>query len=397
LAKWSIPKILVIIALDIVTLIAVFGAGFGTAQILNQQIFSPSGIVKLDTFWQVWRYVEQDFIGTLPSPQSRVYGAIHGSLSTLNDPYTVFVEPQSSQREKEDLQGSFGGIGVTMRRNAQSDLVLTPLPDSPATRAGVVDGDVLVEVDSKPISTTMSFDDVTAIVRGRVGTKVTIRVRRAGSDGLLSFMITREVIYTPSVAYHLLDNAPQIGYIAINRFTDRSGDEVQRAAKDLQQKGAKQLVLDLRDNGGGLLSAAVDVTSQFVKDGVVLYEQQKGQPEQTYRVKPNGVALDMPMIVLVNHNTASASEIVAGALRDHGRAILIGDTTYGKGSVQHIYELGDGSSLHVTAAEWFTPNRHQLTGHGLVPDIAISRSNDDITAGRDPQLDRATAYLQGKS
>jgi carboxyl-terminal processing protease len=199
------------------------------------------------------------------------------------------------------------------------------------------------------------------------------------------------------VAYHILDNAPRIGYIAINRFTDRSSDEVQRAAKDLRQKGATQLILDLRDNGGGLLSAAVDVTSQFVKDGVVLYEQQKGQPERAFRAKPGGVAFDMLMVVLVNHGTASASEIVAGALRDDGRATLIGDTTYGKGSVQHIYELDDGSSLHVTAAEWFTPNRHQLTGHGLVPDIAISRSNDDIAAGRDPQLERAIDYLQGRS
>jgi len=134
-----------------------------------------------------------------------------------------------------------------------------------------------------------------------------------------------------------------------------------------------------------------------LSDSVVLYEQEKGKPERTFRTKPGGVALDMPLIILVNHNTASASEIVAGALRDNSRAILIGDQTYGKGSVQHIYDLGDGSSLHVTAAEWFTPNRHQLTGHGLVPDVIVSRSNDDIAAERDPQLDRAIAYWQGKS
>lgn len=143
-----------------------------------------------------------------------------------------------------------------------------------------------------------------------------------------------------------------------------------------------------------MLTAAIDVSSQFLSDSVVLYEQEKGQPERTFRTKPDGAALDIPLVVLVNRGTASASEIVAGALRDNKRAILIGEQTFGKGSVQHIYDLSDGSSLHVTAAEWFTPNRHQLTGHGLLPDIAAARSNDDIAAGRDPQLDRAAAFLQ---
>ena len=399
MAKWPARKTIVLVFLGIIALTSAFGAGFGVAQVvpLSALPIARNDSARLDTFWQVWRLVERDFLGTLPSNQARVYGAIHGSLATLEDPYTVFVEPQSHQREKEDLQGSFGGIGVTMRRNAQGDLVLSPMPDSPAIRTGVLDGDVLVTVDSKPISATLSFDDIAALVRGKVGTKVAISVRRSGSEALLSFTITREVINTPSAVYHILDNAPQIGYIAISRFTEHSGEEVQKAAQELEQKGARQLILDLRDNGGGLLTAAIDVSSQFMNDGVVLYEQEKGKPEQTFRTKPGGVALDMPLIILVNHNTASASEIVAGALRDNNRAILIGDQTYGKGSVQHIYDLGDGSSLHVTAAEWFTPNRHQLTGHGLIPDVVVSRSNDDIAAGRDPQLDCAIAYWQGKS
>jgi carboxyl-terminal processing protease len=399
LEKWPAHKRIVLVFLSIIVLVSAFGAGFGVAQVvpLSALPILRNDSASLDTFWQVWRLVEHDFLGTLPSNQARVYGAIHGSLATLDDPYTVFIEPQSHQREKEDLQGSFGGIGVTMRRNAQGDLVLSPMPGSPAIRTGVLENDVLVAVDGKPISATLSFDDIAALVRGKVGTKVTISVQRSGSEALLSFTITREVINTPSVAYHILDNAPQIGYIVINRFTERSGEEAQKAAQELEQKGARQMILDLRDNGGGLLTAAIDVSSQFLSEGVVLYEQEKGKPEQTFRTKPGGVALDMPLIILVNHNTASASEIVAGALRDNNRAILIGDQTYGKGSVQHIYDLGDGSSLHVTAAEWFTPNRHQLTGHGLIPDVIVSRSNDDLAAGRDPQLDRAIAYWQGKS
>jgi carboxyl-terminal processing protease len=387
-------KTLFVVLFDLLIIGLAFGAGFGTAYLIQQRGLIASRDIKLDTFWDVWQLIEKDFIGTLPSPQARVYGAIRGSLTALNDPYTVFVEPQSHQREKEDLRGSFGGIGVTMRRNARGDLVLTPLPDSPALQVGVEDGDVLISVDGKPITPTMSFDDVAAIVRGQVGTQVKITVQRAGQSEPIVFTITREVIETPSVSSRILQDSPQIGYLAIDRFTERTGDEVQSALKDLKQKGARQIVFDLRDNGGGLLDSAVDVASQFISDGVVLYEKQKGQDERTFQVKPGGLATDMPVVVLVNRATASASEIVAGALRDRGRATLIGEQTYGKGSVQHIYDLSDGSSLHVTAAEWFTPDHHQLTGNGLKPDIAAPRSSDDSAAGRDPQLDRAVAYLQ---
>ena len=390
--KVSFSKLLLTTLVDLFLIGLAFGAGYGTAYLVQQR--STSHNVKLDTFWDVWKLVEKDFIGTLPSPQARVYGAIRGSLTSLNDPYTVFVEPDSHQREKDDLRGSFGGIGVTMRRNAQGDLVLTPLPDSPALKAGVEDGDVLVSVDTRPITPTMSFDDIAALVRGQVGTTVKITVRHAGQSDLISFTITRQVIETPSVNWRLLDDSPQIGYLAVERFTERTGDEVQRALEDLKQKGSRQIILDLRDNGGGLLTSAVDVASQFIGDGVVLYEKQKGKDEQMFRVKPGGLATDVPIVALVNRATASASEIVAGALRDRGRAVLIGEQTYGKGSVQHIYDLNDGSSLHVTAAEWFTPNHHQLTGNGLQPDIATPRSNDDIAAGRDPQLDRAVTYLK---
>ncbi len=391
-SKVSFSKLLLTTLVDLFLIGLAFGAGYGTAYLVQQR--SSLHNVKLDTFWDVWQLVEKDFIGTLPSPQARVYGAIRGSLTSLNDPYTAFVEPDSHQREKEDLQGSFGGIGVTMRRNAQGDLVLTPLPDSPALKAGVEDGDVLVSVDTRPITPTMSFDDIAALVRGQVGTTVKITVRHAGQSDLISFTITRQVIETPSVNWRLLDDSPQIGYLAVERFTERTGDEVQRALEDLKQKGSRQIILDLRDNGGGLLTSAVDVASQFIGDGVVLYEKQKGKDEQMFRVKPGGLATDVPIVALVNRATASASEIVAGALRDRGRAVLIGEQTYGKGSVQHIYDLNDGSSLHVTAAEWFTPNHHQLTGNGLQPDIATPRSNDDIAAGRDPQLDRAVTYLK---
>jgi len=397
--KWANRKLIIFVLLDLIMLGLAFGAGFVTAQIVPQRIQIPglAPAPQLNLYWDVWRLVEQDFIHLVPDQQTRVYGAIRGSLMTLNDPYTVFVEPQSHQREKEDLQGRFGGIGVTMRRNDPGDLVFTPLPDSPAIKAGIQDGDVLLSVDGKTITSTMTFDDIAALVRGKVGTHVTIVVRRAREETLLSFTITRQEIQTPSVEARLLEQTPQIGYLAVRRFTERSGEEIRNAMLDLKQKGANQVILDLRDNGGGLLDASIDVATQFLPEGqVVLYEKQKDKPEKTFTTKSGGLAFDVQIVVLVNHGTASASEIVAGALRDQNRSVLIGDKTYGKGSVQHVYDLSDGSSLHVTAAEWFTPNRHQLTGNGLNPDVAVPRSNEDIAAGRDPQLDRAIAYLQNR-
>jgi len=380
------------------TLAVAFGAGFRVAQVASfpglPLMARHNPHVKMDAFWQAWQLIEQDFIGTIPTPQKRVYGAIRGLLVTLDDKYTVFVEPQHHRREKEDLQGRFGGIGVTLQRNEAGDPVLTPLPDSPAIRTGVLSGDMLLTVDQQPITPTMSFEDIAALVRGQVGTQVTITVRRGNTGAPLSLTIVRQVINTPSVAYRILDQSPQIGYLAINRFTERSGEEVRSAAQELRDKGARYLILDLRDNGGGLLTAAVDVSSQFMSDKVVLYQQQKGQAERVFRAKPGGVAVDVPLLVLVNGASASASEIVAGALRDNERAVLIGERTYGKGSVQHIYDLGDGSSLHVTAAEWFTPNHRQLTGNGLEPDIVVKRSNEEVIAGRDPPLERAVAYWQ---
>lgn len=395
MSKWPASKSIALVVIYVLTLALAFAAGLGAAQVLpvSNPLAAPRG-VKLDIFWQAWKLVEQDFWGALPNAPTRVYGATRGMLATLNDPYTVLVEPRQHQREKEDLQGSFGGIGVTMRRNEQGDVILSPQPESPAILAGLQEGDVLVAVDSRPISVTMSFDDIAAIVRGPVGTQVAVSVRRSGSDSPLSFTITRATIQLPSVESRIVESAPSVGYIAINRFTERSGDEVERAVNELKQQGARRLILDLRDNSGGLLNAAIDVSSQFLSDSVVLYEQQKDKPERAFRAKPGGAALDMPLVVLVNQGTASASEIVAGALRDNGRAILIGEQTFGKGSVQHIYDLSDGSSLHVTAAEWFTPNRLQLTGNGLVPDDVIARTNDDVVAGRDPQFDRAVALVQ---
>ncbi|HSD83830.1 MAG TPA: S41 family peptidase, partial [Anaerolineae bacterium] len=206
------------------------------------------------------------------------------------------------------------------------------------------------------------------------------------------FDITRAEISTPSVTWRILSQAPEVGYVRLNIFAQTSKDELVKAIEELRKQGAKKLIFDLRDNGGGLLDASIEIASQFI-DGKVVSEKRRNGDPHDYLAEANGVARDLPLVVLVNGSTASASEIVAGAIQDRERGMLVGTKTYGKGSVQNVIPLSDGSSLHVTVAEWLTPNGRQITGQGLQPDMVVDLTGDDAANGRDPQLDRAiTAF-----
>jgi carboxyl-terminal processing protease len=257
-------------------------------------------------------------------------------------------------------------------------------------------GDVVIRVGDTPITPTMTTDAVLLLIRGEVGTQVTLTLKRAGVAEPVVVTITRQVIETPSVEWRVLEQDSTIGYIRIRLFTERTGRELERAIQELSGTSVSHLIVDIRDDPGGLLDAAVDVASQFLREGVVLYEDRRGEAEKFYSVKEGGQALDLPLVVLVNRGTASASEIVAGALQDGKRGPLIGERTFGKGSVQLVYDLSDQSSLHVTVARWLTPDRHRIDGQGLLPDIEVLLSEADRTAGADPQLERAIAYLQGR-
>jgi carboxyl-terminal processing protease len=295
------------------------------------------------------------------------------------------------------LAGHFGGIGANMGRNDAGDLVLTVIRDQPAAKAGVQDGDVLVAVDAKPVTKDMPVDQVVALVRGDEGSKVTLTLRRAGRDGTLDLSIVRARINVPSIEWRVLDDANHIGYVKISIIGEGTAAELKTGIGELAGKGVNWLVVDLRGNGGGLVDSAVDITSQFLKDGVVLREQQHSGQEKFYPVKAVlSPAQAWPLVILVDGGTASASEIIAGALRDQGRATLIGEKTYGKGSVQRVHELADGSSLHVTIARWLTPDRHLIDKVGLQPDVPASLSADDRKNGRDTQLARAQSWMLGQ-
>lgn len=386
----------IIVALVAVGLLFSVGAatGYGIHWYLTQDRPTSEEVQRFSVLWEAWHIIQSKFYGDIPADPKPVYGAVHGMVGTLKDRYTVFVEPEPRSREKEELRGEFGGIGALVRRNDAGEVLLEPMADSPAAQAGIHKGDILIQVDDTPITTTMRNDEVIALIRGEVGTQVQLTLKRAGVADPLRVTVTRQTIQTPSVAWRVLEQEPSIGYVKIDLFTERTNQELIGALQELLRAGVKSLILDVRDNGGGLLDATVDVASQFIDRGVVLYESRRQEAERSYEAKGGGLAVDLPLVVLVNSATASASEILAGALQDHQRAVLIGQHTFGKGSVQLVYDLSDNSSLHVTVARWLTPKRRQIEGAGLTPDIEVPISDEDQTSGSDPQLERAIAYLR---
>jgi len=299
------------------------------------------------------------------------------------------VEPPAHQLETQSLAGQYGGIGVVLSPSPAGDILLSPYVGSPAANAGVKEGDILVAINDTPLAAGTTPDQVTALLRGDIGSAVRITIKhKSGTTETVS--VQRAAIDIPSVTFKMVDGHPDVGLVAISRFSDRTPSELGNALDELRDQGARRFVLDLRDNGGGILESAVGVAGYFLDGGVVMYESQTNGPEKTYSAPtvPGGTN-KAPLAVLVNHNTASAAEIVAGALLDRNRAPLIGQQTYGKGSVQLVYDLSDGSSLHVTAYHWFTPSHRALDKNGLPPTNAVEPG----TAGTDPELDSALQYL----
>ena len=390
----AIVKLIFAAAVGLLIVTTSFAAGYGTRWYYNRDAPTADESVSFKVFWETWHILQTDFYGKVPEPKTMAYGAIRGVLEMLNDPHTTLVEPQPRQLEKDNLKGSFGGIGALIGRDSDNKVTLKPMVDSPAARAGIKDDDVLVKVDDRELTTDMSDQDIVVLIRGPIGSQVKLTVSRAGTTEPLALTVTREKIDTPTVSWKMLDN--NVGYISINLFGERTGQELRAALDEVKAKQAKALILDLRNNPGGLLDTAVDVAGQFVGRQVILHERKKDGSEKTFTGQTGVDAPNVPLVILVNKNTASASEIVSGALRDLQHAPLIGEKTYGKGSVQLVYDLSDGSSLHVTVAQWYTPDNHQIQGEGLSPDVEAPLTDDDRAQNRDPQLDKALEYLKQK-
>jgi carboxyl-terminal processing protease len=342
-------------------------------------------------FWEAWDVLEQEFYGELPEESELPYAAIEGVIAATGDPYTAFLDPIRAEILRTDLQGGFEGIGATVRLRPDGKLeVVQPLPGWPAIQAGVRAKDVILEVDEVEIQ-GMSLYEAISLIRGPAGTVVHLLIERQDVDEPLEIEIERDHIELPVIESEVLEE--DIGYVRLSEFGETAADDLRDALRELDTEKLRGLIFDLRGNRGGFLSTAVEVTSQFVGEGPILVERFRDGREQRYPAMRGGLALDVPLVVLVDGSSASASEIAAGAIQDTGRGVLIGTTTLGKGSVQMVHTLSDGSELRVTIARWFTPEGRAIHGEGLEPDVKVELTEDDLLAERDPQLERAIDYL----
>jgi carboxyl-terminal processing protease len=372
-----------------------FGGGYFVRDLAGSRAgLLGSGDDQFSVFWEAWDRIEGSYLGQLPSSQQMTYGAVRGSISVLNDPYTVFVEPAAREVERDQLRGNFGGIGASIRQDEEGNFRLAPIEGNPAEAAGILEGDILLAVDDHEITSELTVEGVVQLIRGEVGEAVNLRVLHEGETEPVTIAIIRAAILLPFVSYRILDEDPSIGYIRLVRFSAESKNEVSEAIVTLQELGAQRLILDLRQNVGGLRDAAVEVSDHFLDQGPVLYQLGKDESERVFSSTGETLAGDVPLAVLVDGGTASSAEILAGALQDRGRAVLIGMNTFGKGSVQNVYDLSDGSSIHVTAARWLTPDRKAIDQQGLTPDIIVLPTQEGIDNGLDEALQRAIQYLQ---
>ncbi len=330
-----------------------------------------------------------------PAPDQLSLVAIEAMLDVLDDPYTTFMSAQEYELYTENSQGKFGGIGATVGLRNERITVTAPIPDTPAERAGILPGDVILAVDGESTEGWSVLESVLRI-RGPEGTPVRLLVQHEHETEPVEIEIVRAVIQVASVEWQMLPEG--IAHVEISSFSDNTDEQMSDIIDEAKQANAKAMILDLRGNPGGLLSTTVNIASEFLQDGLVLYSLDGDGNRVEYKVNPDGSAPDLPLAVLVDGNSASGSEVLAGALRDHDRAVLIGEDTFGKGSVNLPQGLADGSGLYYTIGRWYSPDGHLIEGEGLAPDIEVVQPSDiEIELGmvedRDLPLERAVEHL----
>lgn len=324
---------------------------------------------KLKIFDEVLYLIQTNYVKEV-DVQEVIYGGIQGMLKTL-DPHSSFMPPDVYQEMQVETRGNFGGLGIQIAIKDDMLTVIAPIDDTPAFRAGIEAGDKIIKIDGTPTKDMLLMEAV-KLLRGPKGTQVTITIMRESFEKPQDFTITRDIIELKSVTYKML--LDDIGYIRLRQFQEGSADEMEDALNDLENQGIEAMILDLRSNPGGLLNAAVEVADKFLEKGklIVYTEGRKKNQDMRFFAHDDFTHPNYPMVVLVNHGSASASEIVAGALQSHSRAILVGTQTYGKGSVQSVIPLSDNSGLRLTTATYFTPDGRSIHEKGITPDIVIA-------------------------
>lgn len=347
-----------------------------------------------DLYWEAMDLLYRDFYGTPPDAETATYSAIRGVLDTLDDPNTNFLTPQEAGYFRANMSGVFEGIGARVAWDAEADtlVIVEPFENQPAWNAGLRRGDLILAVDGASIVGT-SLSAAVGRIRGPKGSEVVLSVQRGREGVPFGVTVARARVEIPTINTSTLGPNGEIAYIRLNAFNENAGQLVREAVRAALQRNPQGLVFDLRGNSGGLLREAVKVASVFMEDQVVLHERLNGERSETYRTVGSALTTDLPMVVLVDEGTASASEIVAGALQDAGRATLLGTQTYGKGSVQLPHNLSNGSILRVTIARWYTPLERTIDGVGLVPDQVVETTQAQLDRGDDPQLAAALAHF----
>ncbi len=377
-----------------IVVITIFGAGFlygrvsyggsTLANIKNINLGKPDE-VDFSLFWKVYNQVNKDYVSSANS-QDLIYGSISGMVAALGDPYSMFLTPQEAASFSQDLSGQFEGIGAEITQQNNKLIIVSPLDKSPAQAAGLLPKDEILKIDGVDAS-TLSFQQALDKIRGSAGTSVTLTIQRQGFASPKDFKITREKITVASVEWEIRDD--NIAYLKIRQFGDDTTDLIKKAAEDINNKKPKGIILDLRNDPGGYLTSSIDASSLFINPGIVVYEQGKDGKKEPFKTTLSQSLKDYKLVVLINEGSASASEIVAGAIQDTGRGKILGTKSFGKGSVQNYEQFSDKSALRLTVAYWLTPKSRKINGEGIKPDIEIARTDEDIAAGKDSQLDRA--------
>ena len=348
--------------------------------------------VDFSLFWNVWEKIDEKFLNNDKiDNQKMIYGAISGMVQALGDPYTQFMNPEESKAFMDDVTGSFEGIGAEIGIRKEQLQIIAPLEGTPAQQSGLRSGDKILKIDDKSTA-ELTVDEAIKLIRGPKGTFVTLSILR--DEASKEFKIKRDVISVPSLKLENKDGG--ISYLQIYSFSENLSTNFKKAAKDIINSGNKKIVIDLRDNPGGYLEIAEEIAGWFLKKGDLVVTEDFGgkQENEEYRVTTDGRFSDYSVIVLINQGSASASEILAGALRDSKKVNLIGEKSFGKGSVQEMEELDDGSSVKITVARWLTPSGKSIMDEGLEPDVKIELTSEDYEKGLDPQLDKALEILK---
>lgn len=395
-----------IVALLVVVIGGTFAGGYFIGK-KNQLIVPPAGISGTENnavnkagdfgpFWKTWQLLDEKFVSastsTKPTDQERVWGAIEGMVATMGDPYTIFMPPSEKKAFDENISGNFEGVGMEVGMKDGILTVIAPLKDTPAARAGILAGDRILAIDGTSTQ-DMKVDQAVKLMRGKKGTTVNLVVYRENKSERKELSIVRDVINIPTID---TERKGDVFIIRLYNFSATSASQFRNAIREFVDSKSNKLVLDLRGNPGGYLEASVDMASWFLPSGKVIVKENFGQgkAEEVIRSKGYNIFSDgLKMVVLVDNGSASASEILAGALQEHGIAKLVGTKTFGKGSVQELVEVTPDTSLKVTIAQWLTPNGKSISQHGLTPDTEVKRTEEDMKANKDPQLDKAIEIL----